>query len=58
MIIVFFIEEVAGREVRRFCFMGVVAFVSIRGCKWIIYPPLYILLTQLPAMLRGVSEEI
>lgn len=38
-----FIEEVAGREVRRFCFMGVVAFVSFRGCKWIIsLPSLYI----------------
>ena len=36
MINLFFIEEVAGREVRRFCFMGVVAFVSFRGCKWII----------------------
>ena len=58
MINLFFIEEVAGREVRRLCFMGVVAFVSFRGCKWIIYPPLYISLTQLPAMLRGVSEEI
>ena len=29
MINLFFIEEVAGREVRRFCFMGVVAFVYI-----------------------------
>lgn len=38
MINLFFIEEVAGREVRRFCFMGIVAFVSFRGCKWIIYP--------------------
>ena len=58
MINLFFIEEAAGREVRRFCFMGVVAFVSFRGCKWIIYPsPLYISLTQLPAMLRGTAGE-
>ena len=43
MINLFFIEEAAGREVRRFCFMGVVAFVSFRGCKWIIsLPSLYI----------------
>jgi len=28
MINLFFIEEVAGRGVRRFCFMGGVAFVS------------------------------
>ena len=58
MINLFFIEDAAGREVRRFCFMGVVAFVSFRGCKWIIYPsPLYISLTQLPAMLRGTAGE-
>lgn len=56
MINLFFIEEVAGREVRRFCFMGIVAFVSFRGCKWIIYP-LYIANTA-PVALRGVSEEI
>ena len=43
MINLFFIEEAAGREVRRFCFMEVVAFVSFRGCKWIIsLPSLYI----------------
>ena len=43
MINLSFIEEAAGREVRRFCFMGVVAFVSFRGCKWIIsLPSLYI----------------
>ena len=41
MINLFFIEEAAGRGGRRFCFMGIVAFVSFRGCKWIIYP-LYI----------------
>ena len=57
MINLFFIEEAAGREVRRFCFMGVVAFVSFRGCKWIISLPLYISQTQLPAMLRGTAGK-
>ena len=55
MINLFFIEEVAGREVRRFCFMGIVAFVSFRGCKWIIYP-LYIANTA-PRMLRDTAGE-
>ena len=55
MINLFFIEEAAGREVRRFCFMGVVAFVSFRGCKWIIYP-LYIANTA-PRMLRDTAGE-
>lgn len=55
MINLFFIEEAAGREVRRFCFMGIVAFVSFRGCKWIIYP-LYIANTA-PRMLRDVARE-
>ena len=56
MINLFFIEEAAGREVRRFCFMGVVAFVSFRGCKWIIYP-LYIANTA-PRMLRDTAGEM
>lgn len=56
MINLFFIEEAAGREVRRFCFMGIVAFVSFRGCKWIIYPPLYIANTA-PRMLRDTAGE-
>ena len=55
MINLFFIEEAAGREVRRFCFMGIVAFVSFRGCKWIIYP-LYIANTA-PRMLRDTAGE-
>ena len=55
MINLFFIEEVAGREVRRFCFMGIVAFVSFRGSKWIIYP-LYIANTA-PRMLRDTAGE-
>ena len=55
MINLFFIEEAAGREVRRFCFMGIVVFVSFRGCKWIIYP-LYIANTA-PRMLRDTAGE-
>lgn len=45
-----FYRRSGGSGDRRFCFMGIVAFVSFRGCKWIIYP-LYIANTA-PRMLR------